>query len=411
MKKTGFIITTMFLMFFAACGGESNNDNPGAVTISIAPATENVAVGASKTFTVKAQNTDFAVSVSPVSGLGCVKSGNNAVICTPVAAGTYSVTVTATTDTSKSASATVVVSESNQPPGSVLENEYNTISASGLNAMAIRTDGSLWAWGYNFFGQLGDGTNTDRKTPVKIMDSVASVSANKHAGIYLGDGNTSIQGYSLAIRTDGSLWAWGWNGYGQLGDETDIDRNTPVKIMDDVVSVSAGEMNAMAVRTDGSLWAWGYGGQLGDGTIIRNKPEKIMDSVASVSEGRTHTTFVKTDGSLWTWGENAYGGLGDGTNTRRDIPVKIMDDVASVSSGWYHAIAVKTDGSLWAWGHNHYGQLGDGTNIDRNVPVKIMDGVMLPTVVSYAEKICNTLRFIASTLIMVFTGNDNHLIG
>ena len=313
----------MFLMFFAACGGESNNDNPGSVTISIAPATENVAVGASKTFTVKAQNTDFAVSVSPVSGLGCVKSGNNAVICTPVAAGTYNVTVTATADTSKIASATFVVSESDQPPpGSVLENEYNTISTGGLNAMAIRTDGSLWAWGYNFFGQLGDGTNISRNTPVKSMDSVASVSAGG--------------GHTLVIKPDGSLWAWGHNYYGQLGDGTNTDRNTPVK---------------------------------------------IMDSVASVSLGNNCTVAVKTDGSLWEWGEYAYGGLGDDTNTRRDTPVKIMDDAASVSAGWYHAIAVKTDGSLWAWGHNHYGQLGDGTNIDRNVPVKIMAGVMLPTVV------------------------------
>ena len=142
----------------------------------------------------------------------------------------------------------------------------------------------------------------------------------------------------------------------------------------------------MAVKTDGSLWAWGGNnyGQLGDGTNIDHKiPVKIMDDVAAISSGGNHSTAIKTDGSLWSWGRNFGGEFKDGGEYFEFyyLPIKIMDDVASVSAGEYHTIALKKDGSLWAWGWNAYGQLGDGTNTSRNAPVKIMDDVMLPTAV------------------------------
>ena len=205
--------------------------------------------------------------------------------------------------------------------------------------------------------------------------------------------STSIN-HTMAIKTDGSLWAWGWRG--KVGDgTTEEDRLSPVKIMDDVASVSAGSGHTMAVKTDGSLWAWGdnRSGNLGDGTrttyrslhVIlednnRLSPVKIMDGVASVSVGGgPHTMAIKTDGSLWAWGANSFGMLGDGTQEFRFSPVKIMDGAASVSAGSSYTIAVKTDGSLWAWGANGVGQLGDGTRGERRLsPVKIMDGMKLP---------------------------------
>jgi alpha-tubulin suppressor-like RCC1 family protein len=253
--------------------------------------------------------------------------------------------------------------------------EAMTIATDISTSFAIKTDGSLWAWGRNDAGQLGDGTTTDRHSPIKVLDGVVSIS--------IGDRNT------FAIKTDGSLWAWGVNWYGQLGDGTattydanwnliDNDRSSPVKIMDSVVSVSSDWDFTVAVKTDGSLWAWGRNdnGQLGDGTTAdRHSPVKIMDSVVSVSVSWEFTMAIKTDGSLWAWGFNEHGFLGDGTTVNRRLPIKIMDSVTLVSSGFGRTMAVRADGSLWAWGCNLGGQLGDGTTQARLSPVKIMDSV------------------------------------
>jgi alpha-tubulin suppressor-like RCC1 family protein/putative hemolysin len=248
------------------------------------------------------------------------------------------------------------------------------VASADLSAVrAIKADGSLWAWGRNAEGELGDGTNIDRIAPVKVMDNVVAVSA--------GPGSTR------AIKTDGSLWTWGRNHSGQLGDGTTKDRNTPVKVMNGVKSVSSSNNGSvMAIKTDASLWAWGQngvdigdgrrGGYLGDGTTIdRLKPVKVMDGVVAVSNGVFHSMAIKTDGSLWAWGLNEDGELGDGTTKDRHSPVKAMDSVTSVSTDWSYTMAIKTDGSLWAWGRNAGGQLGDGTTTNRLKPVKVMDSV------------------------------------
>ena len=232
-----------------------------------------------------------------------------------------------------------------------------------FHTAAIKADSSLWAWGDNTYGQLGDGTVNAKTTPVKIMDNAAQVSC----GAY----------HTLAIKTDGSLWAWGRNYAGVLGDGTSTTRKMPVKTMNDVVQVSTGLNHTMAVKADGSLWAWGWSlyGQLGDGSTneIKTNPVKIMDDVAQVSCGEYHTLAIKTDGSLWAWGQNNYGQLGDGSTTNRVSPLKIMDNVAQVSAGEAHTAAIKADGSLWAWGQNDFCQLGDGTHEIKYLPVKIMD--------------------------------------
>ena len=251
------------------------------------------------------------------------------------------------------------------------------VFAGGFYTMVIKDDGSLWAWGNNNDGQLGDGTTINRSTPVKIMDDVIQVSAGER--------------YTMVIKSDGSLWVFGYNNNGQLGDGTKISRSNPIKIMGDVIQVSAGDEYSTAIKSDGSLWVWGRNdyGQLGDGTKInRITPVKIMDDVIQVSAGGSNTMVIKSDGSLWTWGSNDSGEIGDGTKTIYDvfwnieidngklIPVKIMENVIQISAGAEYSTAIKSDGSLWAWGSNYYGQLGDGTNINRATPVKIMDGVI-----------------------------------
>ncbi|MBQ9521156.1 MAG: Ig-like domain-containing protein [Oscillospiraceae bacterium] len=233
-----------------------------------------------------------------------------------------------------------------------------------IHYAVIDANGSLWIWGSNNYGQLGDGTTTDRSTPVKILDSVSSV---------------SLGGYhSAAIRTDGTLWMWGRNSDGQLGDGTTTNRSTPMKIMDDVFSVSLGADHSAAICTDASMWAWGDNGygELGDGTTTdRFKPVKIMEGVSSISLGEHYSAAILADGSLWTWGYNHYGRLGDGTTTDRSKSVKIMDGVSSVSSFGFHGAAVCTDNSLWGWGYNSNGEVGDGTTTHCSAPVKILDSV------------------------------------
>jgi alpha-tubulin suppressor-like RCC1 family protein len=298
--------------------------------------------------------------------------------------------------------------------------------------MAIRTDGSLWAWGNNVFGQLGDGTRVSSLDPIKIMEDVVAVSAgwnhsmairadgslwawgiNSTLYIYdrgdtsfLGDGTTIDRlapvrimddvaavstGYNhtMVIRTDGSLWAWGYNNWGQLGDGTMENQSTPVRIMEDVAAVSVGTRHTVAVKTDGSLWVWGhnYFGQLGDSTLIdRHTPVRIMDNIAYASAGADFTMVIRTDGSLWAWGYDIYGQLGDGASTNRFAPERIMEDVVAVSTNtinsvnsnaYGHVLAVRRDGSLWAWGCNTDGQVGDGTIINRTAPIQIMDSVMV----------------------------------
>ena len=257
-------------------------------------------------------------------------------------------------------------------PVHVMEN-VSAVSAGFVYTMAIRSDHSLWTWGTNLFGQFGNGTTSNQlyPTPIRVMENVAAVYALRNAGPH-----------TMAIRTDGSLWAWGSNSHGQLGDGTIIDRLRPVHVMENVAAISTGGALGsftMAIRTDGSLWAWGSNsiGELGDGSRIdRHRPVHIKDNILAVSAGSSHTMAIGTDGSLWTWGNNWDGQLGDGTTTPRVNPVRIMENVAAVSAGTGHAVAIRTDGSMWTWGANSYGQLGDGTTANRSNPVQIMDNVL-----------------------------------
>jgi len=247
---------------------------------------------------------------------------------------------------------------------------WASVTASGTHTVAIRTDGTLWAWGRNWHGELGDGTTiTLRINPTQIgtATSWASVSAG--------------HGRTVAIRTDGTLWAWGRNWYGELGDGTTITpRINPTQIgtATNWTYVSAGSMHTVAMRTDGTLWAWGNNsrGQLGDDTIThRNTPVQIgtYTDWAYVSAGSEHTIAIKTDGSLWAWGSNSRGQLGDGTTIDRSTPVRIgtATNWAYVSAGQSHTMAIRTDGTLWAWGCNSHGELGDRTTTSRNTPVQI----------------------------------------
>ena len=243
----------------------------------------------------------------------------------------------------------------------------SAVSSGGDHTMYVKTGGTLWAMGYNLFGQLGDGTTTHRSSAVQVATSVASVAAGRLHTMY--------------VETDGTLWATGYKVNGQLGDGKDANlefRSTPVQVATGVASVAAGADHTMYVKTDGTLWATGSNaqGQLGNGgNSTSTTPVQVATSVASVAAGRVHTMYVKTDGTLWAMGDNRYGQLGDGTTTNRSSAVRVATGVASLAAGGDHTMYVKTDGTMWAMGYNLFGQLGDGTTTNRSSAVRVATGV------------------------------------
>ncbi|MCM8769220.1 MAG: hypothetical protein NC911_06040, partial [Candidatus Omnitrophica bacterium] len=251
-----------------------------------------------------------------------------------------------------------------------LQNDWVSIAAGGQHSLGLRYDGAngtLWAWGSNAYGQLGDGTQSNKSTPVQVGTATDWRSMK-------GGGS-----YAAGLKTDGSLWVWGENQAGQLGDGSTASKNEPVPLPGDRKwsQMSLGNSHTLAISSDGKLWAWGENtsGQLGDGSTINRQEPVLINSQTwqTISAGRKHSAAIRSDGTLWTWGDNTYGQLGDGTTLNSSVPIKIGNAVnwKTVSCGGKHTVALKTDGSLWTWGDNSSGQLGDGTYLDRLVPVRV----------------------------------------
>ena len=206
----------------------------------------------------------------------------------------------------------------------------------------------LWVWGAGTSGQLGNNTATNRSTPVTTLAGGANWKQVAGAG---GGSHTA------AIKTDGTLWTWGNNTQGQLGDNTIINRSTPVTTFAGGTNwkqVAVGGITA-AIKTDGTLWTWGNNnfGQLGDNTVVRRSiPVTTFAGGTNwkqVSAGNNHTAAIKTDGTLWTWGRNSYGQLGDNTTTNRSTPVTTFAGGTNWKqvSGWgLHTAAIRTSDDL-----------------------------------------------------------------
>ena len=292
------------------------------------------------------------------------------------------------------------------------------IAAGSNHNLALRSDGTVWAWGNNSDGQLGDGTNTDSSTPVRVMtapgldlNSVVAIAANGRS--------------SLALKSDGTVWAWGNNWYGQLGDGTSgyTTGNRPAQVMaspgvpfSGVTAISAGGNHNLVLKGDGTVWAWGknYHGQLGNGTTTQSScPVQVMASpsvplngVITIAAESSYlignsdfSCALKNDGTVWAWGSNSDGQLGNGTSDYSSFsssPIQVLASpgvpltgVTFIVAGGGHAMALKSDGAVWAWGQNNSGQLGNGTTTSSNWPVQTMisPGVELSGITAISDNL------------------------
>ncbi|WP_229132995.1 RCC1 domain-containing protein [Bifidobacterium mizhiense] len=279
---------------------------------------------------------------------------------------------------------------------------YLQVSAEGSHSLALGSDGNVYAWGYNYYGQLGDGTKDDKHAPVRVKtpDRKTYPDLPKDFTYLQVSAGTN---HSLAVGSDGNAYAWGYNSNGRLGDGTSSSRNAPVRVKTPdrktypdlpadftYLQVSAGTNHSLAVGSDGNVYAWGYNddGRLGDGTTsnrytpVRVKtpdrktyPDLPADfTYLQVSAGDWHSLALGSDGNAWAWGDNSNGQLGDGTTSNRYTPVRVKTPdrktypdlpadftYLQVSAGSDHSLAVGSDGYAWAWGCNLYGPLGNNT--------------------------------------------------
>ena len=238
----------------------------------------------------------------------------------------------------------------------------------------IKTNGTLWTWGPNSFGELGFNDKVNRSSPTQVGSGTSwSKVCNAAYGFF-------------AIKTDGTLWTWGYNVYGQLGFNDVVSRSSPTQIGSDTnwskLPVTSNLFSTAAIKTDGTLWMWGSNasGQLGgNNTVYRSSPTQVGTgtnwNILGVG-GAFNTTVLKTDGTLWTWGNNGGGQLGQGDTINRSSPTQVGSATNWSKAQSYNSqnFAIKTDGTLWVWGSNAEGQLGLNDRVNRSVPTQLGSG-------------------------------------
>ena len=255
-----------------------------------------------------------------------------------------------------------------------LTNWYAATVGGLTQTIALKTNGSLWSWGVNTDGNLGLNDVIPRSSPVQIGTTVSVAET-------FWSQTSVIDSHTLAIETDGTMWAWGLNTDGQLGQNNVIRRSSPVQIggLSTWSKVAAGNIFSGAIKTDGTLWTFGYNtqGQLGQGDRIpRSSPVQVgaLTTWYDISFGRKYAMATKTDGTLWTFGYNSVGQLGQNDRVDRSSPVQVgaLTTWSKIFTGWsLNSLAIKTDGTLWGWGYNADGQLGQNDVVGRSSPVQI----------------------------------------
>lgn len=289
---------------------------------------------------------------------------------------------------------------------------WKTIAAGPNSVMAIKSDGTMWGWGYNVYGLLGDGTGIEQQQPKQIGTATwKSVAVGSHHSFAIKtNGTLWVAGWDtsgshavlhaptqvgtatnwrsvktgrdhvVALKTDGTLWTWGRGQYGQLGTGANYDIYAPHQVGTGKTwsVIAAGDNTTYALKSDRTLWAWGRNnlGQVGNATTVDQfSPRQITSSKAwrTIAAQADHVLALRTYGTLWAWGDNTDGELGDGTTTAHPSPTKVgtATNWESIATGFMHSAGVRADGTLWAWGDNAEGQLGDGTTTSRLAPKQI----------------------------------------
>jgi|GEM_PF-5356110 len=243
----------------------------------------------------------------------------------------------------------------------------NMVAVGDYHALAVKADGTVWSWGFNSKGQLGNGS------PERIVSHMEVQSLNDITSVDAGSE------HSIALKNDGTVWAWGDNTYGQLGDGTTAESFLPKKVdgLTDIVAIACGASHNLALKNDGTVWAWGNNayGQIGNGTTANSllpvEVTKLTD-IVSIDCGLYHSLALENNGLVQAWGQNNYGQLGDGTTTNRlePEPVSGLSYVKAISSGDCHNLAIIGD-SVWTWGSNSNGQLGNGITTAQLTPIQI----------------------------------------
>ena len=264
--------------------------------------------------------------------------------------------------------------------------------------ITLKPDGTVWTWGYNAHGQLGNGTTTNASLPVQVLGPSGAGHLSDIIAVMGGEQ------HNFALKSDGTVWAWGLNQEEQLGDGNTTNSSTPVQVsgLTSIVKLGGRGYHSLAVKSDGTVWTWGWDeyGALGNGVDDSNNDYLVPIEVAGVSNpimvtaGFNFSVALMQDHTLVAWGNNEEGEIGDGTTTNRltPIPVPGIDQVVWVSAGWTHMVAIRADGTVWTWGANNwqgafdcedtydnnnlgfycgYGMLGDGTENDHYTPEQV----------------------------------------
>jgi alpha-tubulin suppressor-like RCC1 family protein len=280
------------------------------------------------------------------------------------------------------------------------------IAAGGAHSHALKTDGTVVGFGRNTYGQIGDGTSNNVRhlpTAVSGLSGVVAIAAGED--------------HAVALKGDGSVYTWGRNANGEIGDGSTTQRNSPTAVsgLASVSAIAAGRSYSLALKQDGTIKSWGQNccGQLGNGgTSQASSPVSVssISTATAISAGLLHAMALLDDGTVRAWGYNYFGQLGDGTGTDRSTPVEVagLDDVVAIGAGVAFSAALKDDGTVWTWGGNSQGELGDGTTNPRSAPAQVAG---LPTIVKMAVGNHNVLAITADATVYAWGRNTSGQIG
>ena len=308
-------------------------------------------------------------------------------------------------------------------------NSIQAIMGCETHNVALKSDGTVWSWGYNAFGQLGNGTTNDAWLPVQTgLDAAPPLTSVTKLG--------GRPYFTLAVKSDGTIWAWGMNRYGQMGNGTVNPLTGPQVTVPGLVSdswpggainnpqqVTCGYQFGAAMTTNGTVWTWGSGshGELGNGTTGSSYyPAQVsgLTNITAISAGWIHILALKADGTVWDWGNNSKGELGDGTTSNRPNPVQVMNvsNIVAVSGGDSHSSALDANGTVWKWGLNDLGELGNGTSnaVANPVPAKILVdsfGVGFSNIVMVSARDYHNIAVKADGSVWMWGANDQGQCG